>query len=631
MSTTPHSLNRRFLLHVSIRRARNFMLWLIAAGLSWAAALVVFIPQNAHAQSLSSPSAGLRISQTVVGVDSATSSVQSQLVGINFGASATHSPQASGDLSANYNISTPFANYGNGTHTRSDVLHTAKILMNATSGAEIAQKLKRVLPDLKASSAVFVFNQEIKLAHIDRMHRLTWSVTVTDDGRVFIPDPQLIDPEPTTLYITYTSSAVDSMLPASWQHADAGVLTWQVFKLDGTEVTPVSRINTGGAFNEAAADPDLMVNCIAQRSYHASCPLSPGGFLDALTLMNRHGSTSVLIDYVRKVSPAYNAAGNPEDPDYKPAANVSFDERLYTRNTCAGGVYRNRGRIGYELETVMDRFQWTTDLPAAQPLNRYTKRDISPTATFDVSQPTTGASAVLNTKVVNPWEPNTGIIDVSEMASVVHLAPVRVQNNFNASNNITVVSRPADMAANVVGSSDGLATLTLNGPTSGIWVGSFRLFDLDNIGWGGSFVTEPYSYDRSFTINITSAEIYDSILLTRTRFQDWLMVSINGHTAFVGPHGSYSLSAVNLTPPLVNWFFGGFSHPIDGYVLYDGIRACFGCQLTPSQPVTDRAHQINIKPWLRTGNNTISVRVISGSYWYTAHAHIEFTAIPCQE
>lgn len=364
-------------------------------------------------------STGLRVLQSILDPTTPRMQVRSELVPIHFGASITSvQGQQQQATATSFQIQIPYANYGYAMSTQAEILSQAKTLMSVTVGQQVGQKIKRAMAESKANSGVFLFDQELLPKGSPRDMRLVWSVTVTDDGKVLIPDPKIVDPDPTLIHMTYTSSDATAELPASWRHVDAGILTWQLKKPDGTELTTRVRISTGGAFNDVAADPERMVNCLAKRASHSSCPQS---YPDATTLMGDTASASAIIDYVRKLEPAYEEQTLAGQATYRPRFSVSVDEREFDRASC---TYRNKGRVGALLNTTVDRYAFVADAPKATFVNRFTRQDVSPEHQYDLTRAVNDAAVSLASLIIDPINTGNPIIEVATMPEVLYIAPI---------------------------------------------------------------------------------------------------------------------------------------------------------------------------------------------------------------
>ena len=105
--------------------------------------------------------------------------------------------------------------------------------------------------------------------------------------------------------------------------------------------------------------------------------------------------------------------------------------------------------------------------------------------------------------------------------------------------------------------------------------------------WQGTCTT--IDRDTEFTLkNIASISEFR---LIQAGFDDFIQIKINGHIVFVGPHGGTKLEVVN------NW---------SGQVVSTGI-AEHGCEQDTNWV---QGLNIDLKPYLIEGRNTISMRVI---------------------
>jgi len=114
----------------------------------------------------------------------------------------------------------------------------------------------------------------------------------------------------------------------------------------------------------------------------------------------------------------------------------------------------------------------------------------------------------------------------------------------------------------------------------------------DNI-WGGYCAI----YDRSTTFTIEDIGKVAEFTLIQTGFDDWIRISVNGTVVRVGPYGGDRLEVVEQE------LFSGYTYK---RVQYSATQTG-GCELSTSW---NQSLNIDIKPYLRTGSNTIDMRVI---------------------
>lgn len=546
---------------------------------------------------------GLRIVQSVINPSSPSFTVDSKSVPIAFGASNIPASVDRDGTTTNHTIQIPVLNYGFGERGNAEILAAARNIMTPSRGQDLGNDLKKFIAEGKFNSGVFLFNQDIRPRGTNRDMRLVWMVTVTDDGRVFVQNPKIVDPDPTVVYMFYTSSNVDDALPQHWKHDGAGMLMWQVRKQDGTALTDYVTIDTGGAFNTiqvaaddgsgVTSDDDFMPNCLANRAFATACPI---GFPDAATLMNDTSSTSAIIDYARKVSPVYQEVAGLEadEIDYRPIFSLSVDSREYHRQTCAGGSYRNAGRKGFLLETAVDRYMFSAGLDAVLLVNRYSKQDVSPTENFDVSINVDHTETGLRQMIVDPFE-NGKLAGLGDYPEIKYVAPLRNTNTVTTGNNIRITSAPGDSPAAWRSVTDTHYQLHFGAAGDNQW------------GFG--------QHDRSLVFNISNKNFFTEFYLSHIHFNDWMSVSVNGVLVYVGPRGGDRLN-------LISRGGGSFSSR------RSRVENCSGCRNAVAQGQTSSSTRINVLPHLRNGSNTITVRTIVNS---SGEGRIRFDAISCLE
>lgn len=113
-------------------------------------------------------------------------------------------------------------------------------------------------------------------------------------------------------------------------------------------------------------------------------------------------------------------------------------------------------------------------------------------------------------------------------------------------------------------------------------------------GWGAV-------YDRNLTFDIRDVGLITRFALTRAAFDDWLMVTVNGAVAYVGPYGGDRLQMTQQC----------YDSGEGGSYCYDVVQYCATCFGSPELRTSwNIGLNIDIKPFLRTGANTIFMRTI---------------------
>lgn len=554
-------------------------------GLVWVMGSIVctLVPQVSNAQS--SRQWGLRAIQNVTGLSQPASVLTSEHVAVNFGASKPATTTSSSGQRQHVADARPMAvsvrEYGVGTMTKADIIQAAKAIMSTAKAHQIAGIIKGVMAQGKVGSGVFIYEQQVRPKGAPRDMKLSWGVTVTENGYVFAGDPKVIDSDPTLVYMLYTSLAAEAGLPSSWTYADAGVLKWQLRKLDGTPATAWTTVNTGGAFDETA-DSEFKINCLANKTT-AGCPTS---YVDAKTLMAETASAAAMIDYVRKVAPAYDETQDPTTGEtvYQPQMSVSYDRREYDRTGCSSGNFRNIGRRGYTLKTTVDRYQMAESDQMATRINRFEGTSISPTENFDLSKTLDMTSQALSNQVIDSF--SSALVASSTVRGLQYLAPITTYSTLSNANNLRLESTQSDMAMSWVPGGNGNYSL---------YLGTIA----DNY-WGGYGAV----YDRSMSFNISNKDLYTKFTLAGAWFDDWLMVNVNGTVAYVGPYGGDRLAMVNVPYQYCDEWGCGYQY--EQKVQY-GPNSFGWPELGTNWGI---GLNVDLRPYLRAGQNTIYMRTI---------------------
>lgn len=116
-------------------------------------------------------------------------------------------------------------------------------------------------------------------------------------------------------------------------------------------------------------------------------------------------------------------------------------------------------------------------------------------------------------------------------------------------------------------------------------------------------------YDRTLTFDIRDVDLITKFSLTRAAFDDWLLVKVNGTVVYVGPYGGDRLE-VTIHQSCMSDL---------GCIDYAQVQYCATCfghaELSTSW---NFALNIDLKPYLRDGSNTIFTRTVVGGYGESA-------------
>jgi hypothetical protein len=372
----------------------------------------------------------LTLIQTVTGVDTPASTFIATVGTLDFSPVSGVRAELMGGSVANASAvaSANPSTYGNGTRTPGQIRDFAKGIMLGQANTIIGN-MRSYMAANSIGSGFFVFEQEVQAAGQATTQKLVWQIVITENGRTLYGDPKVINADPVVVYMRYTSKALEAGLPTSWAFTEAGKLEWQLRRRDGTPVNAFTTIDTNGAFDEPVDDPVNPVNenqgveCLADKT-KTGCPT---GYPDAKSLIDQYGALGAIIDYVRKVQPVYDEYPDPAAAGefiYKPRMSVSYDLRELVAASCTSKTYRNKGRYGYTLATILDRYLLEEGESTPYQINRYTNSTISPTENFDITKPTNQLSTSLNGQVYNFLEAPNNLMPTSDVPGLIYTAPI---------------------------------------------------------------------------------------------------------------------------------------------------------------------------------------------------------------
>jgi len=534
---------------------------------------------------------GLRITQSVVGIGSPVSNIFSEKAPINFGAGKSvpgvlNDPQQKKSLRETAGLSISVKSYGDGSMDKASIAQDAVTYMNMAKANQIASAIKPLMAQSKVATGVFVFEQQVRPAGVTRDMKLSWAVTVAANGNIIFPAPQVVDADPTIVYMMYTSNSTETGLPTNWTWSDHGILAWQLRRKDGTPTTPWTKINTMGALDSPESDSEIMISCIANNA-QPGCPQS---YPDAKSLMTTTSSAAAIIDYVRKVTPYYDMATDANgQPVYLPRVAVSYDSRNYSMSGCSAGTYRNTGRKGYTLKTTIDRYRVLEKDLMPFKINSFEGSGISPTETFDISQSSQLKPEQLNPLVIDSYGSGQ-LVGTSSVMGLQYVAPITQSTNFSVDSSVSFSSPYSDMTFSW--DKTGPADYSLYFGTLG-----------DNY-WGGWFTI----YDRTLTMNLIDSSIFTKFMLSMVEFDDFAMVQVNGQTVYVGPYGGDRLNVVQVPYYVEDPDYGGY------WVNTPAIEYAQGKYVYTSELSRNwwMYPSVDLTPYLRNGANTILLRTIVG-------------------
>jgi hypothetical protein len=401
------------------------LLW--AGRMTWGVwlGLIFFFLMAASAQAQQDTfSLGLRLTQSVQGTSSLTSSTGAALVQMAYGDDTKAlSDQALTSLtgSSDPRIQANTQSFGDGTQTVAQIEAAAKALLLPQETA-LLNRMRAAAVAARVSGVIWVFAQEVRPLGLTRSMKLRWFLVLAPGGRVITSEPQVVDEDPAVVHMIYYSKAVGKSLPASYGWADGGLLKWQLRRYDGTPLTPWVTEDTAGAYDSSERDSEWGPRCLAAAQTLMGCV---SGFSTAQSLMVANASRKSVIDYVRAVDVAYTPSGNGEStPDVK----ISFDLRQYTRISCTAGSYRCAGSVGFTVVEALDRYTLSDTETVPTKINSIRGLNSSrPLATFDVNLAVSEKPAAIDAYVLNPFELPVALVAKTALPGITYMAGLQVE------------------------------------------------------------------------------------------------------------------------------------------------------------------------------------------------------------
>jgi len=366
------------------------------------------------------------------------------------------------------------------------------------------------------SSAFYSFTQEINVTTAigTKRQAIGFNVTVDPNGRPLYGAPKVVDPDPLILEAMYTPKGAVSGLPSNWSFPGAGTIKYRVMNKKFVPLTGYYSVDVGGAFDSEpdAADPEAKLRCLMDLRY-------PGctGPTDIRTIAGQVGATLAIVDYVRQLEPDYEQMA---DGTLVAKGAISYDERFWD---CLS--YINTGYFGYVLNMRAERYSMTPEANVSpyQLLQLFGGKTISPTEKFNKSVPIANLNGAAPASVVISPHPGDNSLwqvnDATAMRNVVYLAPVR--------------ARGGDGSINFVSTSNADTNIRLESS-----VGDIREYYL---GMVCKACWSTAQYDRAVSFNVDNPASLDELAITQEGFDDWMSVTVNGTTVFVGPKGGNML------------------------------------------------------------------------------------------
>lgn len=311
--------------------------------------------------------------------------------------------------------------------SQSQVLLEAKQHFLPLTGA-FANSFKSQLINHGVEQGWFSYNQKvfIRVNGALKEKHIVFTMSCDTVSKCLWQDPQLVDPDPVIVHVTYIPKSVAVGLPDNWSYPNAGKMLWRLVDTKFVPKTAWTTIDVAGIFDEpqqidgSNVDEEQGLKCLIDHTKYATSGCS-ATYQDVAQLMNQHGAMAALVDYTRMLRPVYDTLA---DGSLQARIGMAVNTREVNYSGCFKGTYRNVGHYGFTLQNEMSRY-WVDAERVYSKLNEFKSTSLSPTQNFDHS--ISVAQDRLNQIgdfVINPTAPNEALLAVSTLSNLTYLAPI---------------------------------------------------------------------------------------------------------------------------------------------------------------------------------------------------------------
>lgn len=311
--------------------------------------------------------------------------------------------------------------------SQSQVLLEAKQHFLPLTGA-FANSFKSQLINHGVEQGWFSYDQKvfIRVNGALKEKHIVFTMSCDTVSKCLWQDPQLVDPDPVIVHVTYIPKSVSVGLPDNWSYPNAGKMLWRLVDTKFVPKTAWTTIDVAGIFDEpqqidgSNVDEEQGLKCLIDHTKYATSGCS-ATYQDVAQLMNQHGAMAALVDYTRMLRPVYDTLA---DGSLQARIGMAVNTREVNYSGCFKGTYRNVGHYGFTLQNEMSRY-WVDAERVYSKLNEFKSTSLSPTQNFDHS--ISIAQDKLNQIgdfVINPTAPNEELLAVSTLSNLTYLAPI---------------------------------------------------------------------------------------------------------------------------------------------------------------------------------------------------------------
>lgn len=395
----------------------------------------------------------------------------------------------------------------------SHVLRTAKIWMN-TDFAAYKTRLSGWLQSQGISLGYFSYSQKVLVSTAtgDREQMVSFVATISANGNATYGEAKLVDADPVIVEATYVPLKAQDDLPDTWVYPNAGQLQWRLLNKQFVPQTGWTTVDTAGAY-DAPDDEDAtaVVSCLTGTTT-TGCP---AGVPTVASLMDDTGAAMGVLSYRQRLAPAYEeSSSDPETMVAKSAMTVDTRTWDCARLTHTGsfGMVLNVGAEQYAVYRAGTGVVHSKTSEASAQV-------ISPVEAYTVSVTQSQLGGVPPDDVILVPRPEGSHLfwkkdDPDIRGKVLGVAPLVVDGNSG---------KPTDLVSQ---SDISVVSTDMGNSIAELLVGT-----VGNNYWGGG------KYDRSVTFNLNSTDSVKEFRLMDVGYDDFLMVAINGTMVFNGPFG----------------------------------------------------------------------------------------------
>lgn len=268
---------------------------------------------------------------------------------------------------------------------------------------------------------------------------VAFNASMDVNGRASFGDPKIVDSDPTLVEAHYVPLRSAEGIPDGWKYPDAGKVRWRLLNKRYEVISDWRVVDVQGAYDTPvdSEDPDAGLRCLIDKR-NSGCL---GGKPDVRQFVDEAGATYGLVTYIRELEPVYDDNG---DGTLSPRSAISVDQRVWN---CMD--YINKGAYGFVLNLRADQYLVKSDgNPLAfQKVAEYEAPAVSPTQTYEKKVPVSALNGVHPSSVIiSPLENDNSIwprSDAALMKGVIYVSPVV---STGGSGEITGAAFAGDMA-----------------------------------------------------------------------------------------------------------------------------------------------------------------------------------------